>query len=318
MHVGVWWWVIFNAFILMMLALDLGVFHRRAHQVSVREATIWTGVWIGLALLFCGWLYTRVGRVPALEFLTGYLIEKSLSVDNVFVMVMIFSFFRVPAAYQHRVLFWGVLGALVMRGAFITVGAYLLHHWHPIIYVFGGLLVITGIRMALKRDEEPDLSNNIVVRVARRIMRVTPGYHGQRFTIREHGRLVATPLLLVLLLIEASDVVFAIDSIPAIFAITDDAFIVYTSNVFAILGLRTMYFMLGDFVHRFVYLHYGLAVVLVFIGAKMLLMDFYKIPTGVSLIVVAGIMAISVLLSLRHARNDPTAVAHDEPTRRVG
>jgi tellurite resistance protein TerC len=312
--IGIYTWILFNVFILAMLALDLGVFHRNAHEVKVREATIWTLVWMALAMLFCLWIYTKAGGEYALEFLTGYLIEKSLSVDNVFVMVMIFSFFGVPARYQHRVLFWGVMGALVMRGLFIGVGTYVLHHWHPIIYVFGALLVVTGIKMALKKDEEPDLNANPIVKFARRVIHVTPGYHGQRFTIREAGRLVATPLLLVLLLIEVSDVVFAIDSIPAIFAITDDPFIVYTSNVFAILGLRSMYFMLGDIVHRFVYLKYGLAVVLVFIGTKMLVMDFYKVPTAISLGVVAVAIALSIVLStLRRRPEAPDDEAlHDD------
>jgi tellurite resistance protein TerC len=298
LDIGVWGWIAFNAFILFMLALDLGVFHRKAHDVTVREAAIWTGVWIALALVFNLWIYQRAGQEIALEFLTGYLIEKSLSVDNIFVMVMIFSFFNVPSQYQHRVLFWGVLGALVMRGAFIGVGTYVLHHWHPVIYIFGALLVFTGIRMALKSEEQPDLAKNPIIRLARRLMPVTESYHGAQFTVREGGRLLATPLFLVLLLVEASDLVFAIDSIPAIFAITDNAFIVYTSNVFAILGLRSMYFMLGDIVHRFVYLKYGLAVVLVFIGAKMLLMDVYKIPTPASLGFVAIAIGASIVASL--------------------
>ncbi|HET9439848.1 MAG TPA: TerC family protein [Longimicrobiales bacterium] len=299
--IGLWTWLGFNAFIVTMLALDLGVFHRNAHEVKVREATTWTAVWVALALLFCLWIYHRAGPDVALAFLTGYLIEKSLSVDNVFVMVMIFSFFAVPARYQHRVLFWGVLGALVMRGAFIGMGAYVLHRWHPVIFIFGGLLVVTGVKMALKKDEEPDLNANAVVRIARRMIRVSHGYHQHHFVVREAGRLVATPLLLVLLLIEASDVLFAVDSIPAIFAITDDAFIVYTSNVFAILGLRSMYFMLGDVVHRFAYLKYGLAVVLVFIGTKMLIMDLYQVPTAISLLVVATVISLSIVLSAVHA-----------------
>ena len=304
MQVGLWGWVGFNAFILLMLALDLGVFHRRAHAIRVREAAIWTAVWVALALLFNFWIYLAAGREIALEFLTGYLIEKSLSVDNIFVMVMIFAFFGVPAKYQHRVLFWGILGALVMRGLFIGLGTYVLHHWHPVIYVFGALLVVTGIRMATKREETPDLMSNPVVRLARRVIPVTHEYHGHHFTVREAGRLVATPLLLVLLLIEATDLMFAIDSIPAIFAITNDPFIVYTSNVFAILGLRSMYFMLGDIVHRFVYLKYGLAVVLVFIGVKMLIMDLYKIPTPISLGVVVLAIGASIVASLRAPPRD--------------
>ncbi len=319
MEIGLTGWIVFNALILTMLALDLGVFHRNAHEVKVREATIWTFVWISLALVFCVWIYTRAGQDVALQFLTGYLIEKSLSVDNVFVMVMIFSFFGVPARYQHRVLFWGVMGALVMRGVFIGIGSYVLHHWHPVIYVFGALLVVTGVKMALKKEEAPDLNRNPVVRFARRVVHITPTYHGQRFTVRQAGRLVATPLLLVLILIEVSDVVFAIDSIPAIFAITDDPFIVYTSNVFAILGLRSMYFMLGDVVHRFVYLKYGLAVVLVFIGTKMLIMDLYKVPTAISLIVVASVIGLSVAFSAwRQPRPDALHQSTDDVERLAG
>ncbi|HEX6063234.1 MAG TPA: TerC family protein [Longimicrobiales bacterium] len=302
MQVGFWYWVGFNAFILAMLALDLGVFHRNAHAVKVREATLWTCVWITLALLFCLWIYQRAGRELALQFLTGYLIEESLSIDNVFVMVMIFSFFGVPARYQHRVLFWGILGALVMRGTFIGLGTYILHAWHPVIYVFGALLVVTGIRLLFKHEQAPDLNSNVIVRLTRRIIHITPVYHGQHFTAIQAGRRVATPLLLVLVMIEASDVIFALDSIPAIFAITDDPFIVYTSNVFAVLGLRSMYFMLGDVVHRFVYIKYGLAAVLVFIGTKMLIADLYKMPVLVSLAFVAGAISLSIAASIVHSR----------------
>ncbi len=297
MQVGIWGWVLFNIFILAMLALDLGVFHRKAHVVRVREAAIWTGVWVALSLCFSGWIYIRAGSDVALQFLTGYVIEKSLSVDNVFVMVLIFSYFRVPQLYQHRVLFWGVLGALVMRGAFIGVGTYVLHQWHAVIYVFGALLIVTGIRMAFKGAEQEDLGSTPLLRFARRMLPVTHEYHGQHFTVREAGKLMATPLLLVLVLVEGSDLIFAVDSIPAIFAITDDPFVVYTSNVFAVLGLRSMYFMLGDIVHRFAYLKYGLAVVLVFVGSKMLLADVVPVPTVVSLGVITGAIGGAILLS---------------------
>jgi tellurite resistance protein TerC len=310
---GLWSWIGFNAFILLMLVLDLGVFHRKSHRVSVREATIWTGVWIALAMAFCALIYMRAGGELALLFLTGYVLEKSLSVDNVFVMVMIFSFFRVPAQYQHRVLFWGVLGALVMRGIFIGVGSYVLHHWHPVIYIFGALLVVTGVRMAVKSESEPDLGHNPLVRLVRRLMPISHHYHGQSFIVREGGRLLATPLLLVLLLIEGSDVVFAVDSIPAIFAITDNPFIVYTSNVFAILGLRSMYLMLGDVVHKFAYLKYGLSIVLVFIGLKMMLMDFVKVPTGISLAVIALLIGGSIAYSVFRSRRSAAIVPQDEP-----
>ncbi|HEY0673584.1 MAG TPA: TerC family protein, partial [Longimicrobiales bacterium] len=301
MQVGIWGWVLFNTFILVMLALDLGVFHRNAHEVRVREAAIWTGVWIALALSFSGWIYTRAGSGVALEFLTGYLIEESLSIDNVFVMVLIFSYFRVPPRYQHRVLFWGVLGAFVMRGTFIGLGTYVLHQWHGVLYVFGALLLVTGVRMALKQDEAPDLEQTPLMRLARRFIPVTPHYHDHHFFARQGGRWVATPLLLVLVLVEGADLIFAIDSIPAIFAITDDPFVVYTSNVFAILGLRSMYFVLGAVVHRFVYLKFGLAVVLVFIGSKMLIADLVHVSTPISLGVVATAIGTSILLSLKRA-----------------
>jgi tellurite resistance protein TerC len=297
MEITIWFWLGFNAFILLMLALDLGVLHRNAHVVSFREAAIWSGVWVTLALLFNLALYLAWGAEPALAFLTGYLIEKSLSVDNIFVFVMVFTFFAVPAQYQHRVLFWGILGALVMRGAFIAAGAYMLQQFHWVIYLFGGILVLTGIKMA-RRVEAYDPSRNPLLKLARRVLPLTDAYHGDRFWVREAGRWVATPLFLVLLLVEVTDLVFAIDSIPAIFAVTQEPFLVYTANVFAILGLRSMYFLLAGVVHRFVYLKYGLAAVLVFVGAKMMLVDVYKIPVGVSLSVVATVIGASIALSL--------------------
>lgn len=314
MQVGIWGWILFNIFILAMLALDLGVFHRQAHVVRVREAAIWTGVWVALSLGFSGWIYLRAGSDVALQFLTGYVIEKSLSVDNVFVMVLIFSYFRVPQLYQHRVLFWGVLGALVMRGAFIGLGTYVLHQWHAVIYIFGGMLIVTGIRMAFKHEEQADLGSTPLLRLARRLLPVTHEYHGQHFTVREAGKLMATPLLLVLVLVEGSDVIFAVDSIPAIFAITDDPFVVYTSNVFAVLGLRSMYFMLGDIVNRFAYLKYGLAVVLAFVGSKMLLADVLHVPTVVSLAVITTSIGGSILLSHYRTLYGQNA-GHDEGKR---
>ena len=291
-------WVFFNLFVLLMLALDLGVFHRKAHAIRPREALIWTIVWISLALLFNVYVYLQAGQQVALEFLTGYLLEKSLSVDNIFVIVMIFAFFRVPPAYQHRVLFWGVLGALVLRGVFIGLGAYVLHRWHWVMYVFGALLVVTGIKMAIKQENVEDLNDNAVLKLARRLVPITHEYHGQSFMIREGGRWIGTPLLLVVILVEVSDLLFAIDSIPAIFAITSDTFVVYTSTVFAILGLRSMFFLLAAIVDRFVYLKYGLAVVLTFIGVKMLLIDLYKIPIAVSLGVIAALIGGSIAASL--------------------
>jgi tellurite resistance protein TerC len=295
--VTIWFWIAFNAFVLAMLALDLGVFHRKAHAVSMREAGLWSAVWVALALAFNAGLYFVWGAEPALQFLTGYLIEKSLSVDNVFVFVMLFSFFAVPAQYQHRVLFWGVLGALVMRGVFIMAGAYMLQQFHWIIYVFGAILLITGIKMA-RRVEAYDPSTNPVLKLARRLLPLTERYHGQKFWVKEAGKWVATPLFLVLLLVEATDLLFAIDSIPAIFAVTQEPFLVYTANVFAILGLRAMYFLLAGVVHRFVYLKYGLAAVLVFVGAKMILVDVYKVPVLASLAVIALLIGGAIVVSL--------------------
>ena len=277
MATSIWFWVA-------LLALDLGVFHRKAHEVRLKEAAIWSAVWVLLALAFNLGIYILAGAEPAMEFLTGYLVEKSLSVDNIFVIAMIFSYFAVPALYQHRVLFWGVLGALALRAVFIGMGAYVLERWHWVIYVFGGILLVTGAKMAL-RDEKPyDGEQDPVVRLARRLIPVTTRYDGQRFWTVENGRRVATPLFLVLLLVEFTDVVFAVDSIPAIFAITQDPFLVFTSNAFAILGLRSMYFLLAGVMGRFVFLRYGLAAILVFVGTKMLLLDVVKIPTPVSLV----------------------------------
>lgn len=309
----VWLWIGFNLFVLLMLALDLGVFHRKAHIVSIKEATIWSVVWIALALTFNLGLYFFWNQISptsqytngeaSLAFFTGYLIEKSLSVDNIFVFVLIFTFFAVPAAYQHRVLFWGILGALLMRGTLIAIGATLLKEFHWIIYVFGAFLILTGIRMALHRNEEMHPERNPLIRFVRRIMPVTDNYEGDKFFIRRAGKLMATPLFLVLLLVESTDLVFAVDSIPAIFAVTDDPFIVYTSNVFAILGLRSLYFLLAGVVDRFYYLKLGLSVVLVFVGIKMVMVDLYKIPVGLSLGIIAGILAISVIASLWRAQH---------------
>lgn len=301
MEVTLWFWVGFNLFVVAMLAVDLGLFHRHAHEVSLREAGIWSAVWVALALLFNLVLYAAWGAGPALEFLTGYLIEKSLSVDNLFVFVLIFTYFAVPPKYQHRLLFWGVLGALVMRGAFIAAGAYMIQQFHWVIYVFGAVLIITGIKMASRVDAY-DPSKNPVLRLARRFLPLTDRYDGQNFWIRQGGKWVATPLFLVLLLVEFSDLVFAIDSIPAIFAVTNEPFLVYTANVFAILGLRSMYFLLAGVVHRFVFLKYGLAATLVFVGAKMVLTDIYKVPVAMSLAVVMSMIAGSIAASLLWTR----------------
>ena len=300
MHVSIWLWVGFHALVFLLLALDLGVFHRKAHAVSLKEASIWSAVWVSLALLFNLGIYLWAGREPALEFLTGYLIEKSLSIDNIFVFVLIFSYFGVPAAYQHRVLFWGVLGALAMRAALILAGAALMHRFHWIIYIFGGFLVYTGIRMAFSKHAAMDPAKNPAVRLLRRLMPVSEGYEGPRFLTRQNGKRLATPLLMVLVLVEFSDLVFAVDSIPAIYAVTTNSFLVYTSNVFAILGLRSLYFLLAGVVGKFRFLKLGLAVVLSFVGAKMLLAGVVKIPItlslGVILVVLLGSVVISLLL----------------------
>ncbi len=291
-------WIAFNVFVLGMLALDLGIFHRKAHTVSIKEASIWSSVWIALALIFNLGIYFVWGPDKALEFLTGYVIEKSLSVDNLFVFLMIFQYFATPAIYQHRILFWGIVGALFMRAIFIATGAALLENFHWMIYVFGAFLIITGIRMLLQGDHQLDPQKNPVVRLFQRCIPLTHEYHGQRFFVRQNGKIHATLLMLVLVVVETTDVIFAVDSIPAIFAITRDPFIVYTSNVFAILGLRALYFMLAGVMEMFTYLKVGLSFVLCFVGTKMLVVDLYKIPIGVSLGVVAGILLLSVVASL--------------------
>ena len=301
MNVGVGGWLAFNGVILALLALDLGVFHRRARAPGFREALRWTVVWIALALLFGVYLYLRAGREIALEYLTGYVVEKSLSIDNIFVMVMVFAFFGVPDSDQHRVLFWGILGALVLRGAFIGAGTFALHRWHWILYGFGALLIVTGVRTAFDHGAGPDLKQSRIVRLARRMLPVADGAGEHHFFVRREGRIYATPLLLALCVIELSDVVFAVDSIPAVFAITEDPFLVYTSNIFAILGLRSLYFVLADFVRRFEYLKYGLSAILVFVGGKMLLGRVVHIPTPVSLAVISAAVAISIVASVRHA-----------------
>ncbi len=295
---NIWLWFGFTVFVLGMLALDLGVFHRKAHVVSIKEAAIWSVVWVALSLTFNVLVYWQIGAQAGLQFLTGYLIEKSLSVDNIFVFVLIFSYFSVPAKYQHRVLFWGILGALIMRAIFIAVGAALLATFHWVIFIFGGFLILTGIRMAFHQDEEIHPEANPVVRLFRRLMPVTPTYEGQKFFARHAGTLMATPLFVVLLLVESTDLLFALDSIPAIFAITTDPFLVYTSNVFAILGLRAMYFLLAGVMDKFRYLKMGLAMILVYVGFKMVISEWYHIPTGISLGIIAFVLTIAVLVSL--------------------
>lgn len=294
-------WIIFNLFVIVMLAIDLGIFHRKDHEVKLKEALIWSGVWISLAMIFNVGLYFWQGSKPALEFLTGYVIEKSLSVDNIFVFVMVFSFFKVPAVYQHKVLFWGILSALIMRAILIVIGATLIAKFHWIIYIFGGFLVITGLKMLILQGESMDPEKNIAVRLFRRFIPMTPQFQDSKFFVRQNGQWLATPLLLVLVVIEVTDLIFAVDSIPAIFAVTGDPFIVYTSNVFAILGLRSLYFALAGLVDKFRFLKVGLAFVLMFVGAKMIMMGWIKIPIGISLSVIAGILFISIVASLKVA-----------------
>ena len=300
-------WIGFNVFVLAMLALDLGVFHRTAHVVKMKEALTWSAVWIALALVFnvliyyyWDWMSPESGytnKEAALAFLTGYLIEKSLSVDNVFVFLMVFTYFQVPSLYQHKVLFWGILGALVMRAIFIFAGVAMITKFHWTIYLFGALLIVTGIKMLTQKDKKMDPEKNPVIKAFRKWFPVSKEYHGDHFFAKIDGRRVATPMFVVLLFIETTDVIFAVDSIPAILAITSNPFIVYTSNVFAILGLRALYFALAGIMNLFHYLSYGLSVILVFVGSKMMLVDLYKIPVDVSLMVVMGILALSVLAS---------------------
>jgi tellurite resistance protein TerC len=299
-----WLWLGFNALVIAMLAIDLGVFHRTAHEVSAREAATWSVVWVALALGFNAGIYYFRGEQAGMEFLAGYLIEKALSVDNIFVFVLIFSYFRVPPKYQHRVLFWGVLGALVMRGAMIGLGAYLIHRFEWILYVFGAFLVWTGYRMARQDERAIEPEANPAIRLVRRFMPVSNAYDGQNFFTREpggpegRGRRVATPLFVVLVLVETTDLIFAVDSIPAIFAVTRDPFLVYSSNVFAILGLRALYFLLSGVIDKFRYLKFGLSVVLIFVGAKMLLADVYRVPIGLSLGLIAAVIGASIVASL--------------------
>lgn len=317
-EITIWHWIGFNAIVLALLALDLGVFHRSAHAVTVREASIWTVVWVSLSLVFNALIFFWRGTEVGLQFLTGYLIEYSLSVDNIFVFVLLFTYFRVPPAYQHRVLFWGILGALLMRGAMIALGAALLERFDWIILIFGAFLIFTGIRMGLSKGEGEEVhpEGNVLVRIFRRFVPVTREYHGERFFIRQAGKLFATPLFIVLLIVESTDLIFAVDSIPAIFAVTQDPFVVYTSNVCAILGLRSLYFLLAGVMDKFYYLRHALSFILTFVGIKMLTPQVsywitghdYHIPTWVSLLVIVGTLGIAVVASLIRAnRIGPTS-----------
>ncbi|MCE9584184.1 MAG: TerC family protein [Planctomycetes bacterium] len=302
-----WLYASFTAFVALMLVIDLGVFHRKAHAVSVRESLSWTGVWVGLALLFNAGLWIWRGPEAGVQFLTGYLVEKSLSVDNMFVFLIVFSYFAVPRDLQHKVLFWGIIGAVLLRAVMIAAGAALLANFHWVIYVFGGFLILTAVKLALQKEESLRPECNPVVRIFRRLMPVTDAFEGGRFFTRRAGKLVATPLFLVLLTVEFTDLVFAVDSIPAIFAITPDPFIVYTSNIFAILGLRSLYFALSGVIGLFTYLKPALALVMGFVGVKMVCSDFLKISPLVSLGVIFGILAAAVALSLLRPRRPAPA-----------
>ena len=305
---SLWGWVGFNAAVLAILALDLGILHKKSEKVSLKEAGTWSAVWVALSLTFAFAVYRTMGRQAGLEFLTGYLIEYALSVDNIFVFVLIFSYFNVPEKYQHRVLFWGIIGALVLRGVMIVLGSALVSRFSWTLYIFGAFLLFTGIKMALQKDNvHYDPEKDPVFRLTRKILPVTPEYHGDAFFIKQADksgviRWTATPLFIVLVLVDTTDVVFATDSIPAIFAVTRDPFIIYTSNICAVLGLRALYFLLANVVDKFVYLKLGLSLVLIFIGAKMMLEPFFHIPIVASLGVVAAVLLASILASLQWPR----------------
>lgn len=301
MDVPLWLWFAVLGVIIVMLAIDLFA-HRKAHVIGVREAAAWSIVWVTLGVAFGGYIWMEYGAEFGQQYYAGYLIEKSLAVDNVFVWAIIFAFFGVPREFQHRVLFLGVLGALVFRGIFIALGAVLIDNFSWILYVFAAFLLYTGYVMIRKRNEHMDVANSKILKAFKRVVPMTDAYHGQKFLIRKAGIIVATPLLAVLVLVEVTDIIFAVDSIPAIFGVTSEPFIVFTANAFAILGLRAMYFLLADLMHRFIYLKLGLAFVLIWVGIKMLLLDVYKIPTSVSLAVVALIITVSIVASLRATR----------------
>ena len=291
-------WSIFGVIVVVLLALDLGVFHRKAHEIKMKEALIWSAVWIGVALLFNVGVYFMKGKELAVQFLAGYLLEKSLSVDNLFVFLLIFNYFHLPTKYQHEVLFWGIIGALVFRAIFIVCGLGLLHYFSWMIYVFGAFLVWTGVKLAFEKDKKVEPENNVFVKMFRRFFPLTNDYHDGKFFVRIDGVLHATPLIVILLVVESTDIVFAVDSIPAVLAISRDAFIIYTSNVFAILGLRALYFALAQLMKLFHHLHYGLSLILVLIGIKMIVAHFVHIPTVVTLGTIFLILTVSVVASL--------------------
>lgn len=314
-------WIAFGVLVVTIMALDLGVFHRKAHAIKLKEALTWSAVWISLALLFNVGVYFLLGSEKALNFFTAYLVEESLSVDNLFVFLMIFSYFSVPDTAQHKVLFWGILGALIMRAIFIVTGLTIVEKIHWVIYIFGAFLIFTGIKLSMGKGREVHPENNPILRIFRRFVPATKDYHGNRFFVRLDGRLLATPLFFVILVIETTDVMFAVDSVPAVLSVTLDPFIVYTSNVFAILGLRSIFFALAGVTLHLRYLSHGLAVILIFLGVKMISSAFYKIPVGVALGVVGGILAISIIASLvsnkkehsGHLKAEPVLESADPP-----
>ncbi len=301
------WWIFFGVFIVAMLALDLGVFNKRTHVVKIREALLWTAFWVTLALLFCTGIYFFYGHQKAIEFLAGYLIEYSLSIDNLFVFLLLFHYFNVPREYEHKTLFWGIMLAFVTRGVFIFAGVALINTFHWIMYIFGVFLIFTGVKMAFNKETEVHPDKNVAIRLLRVFIPMTKEFAGARFFIVREGKRLATPMLAVMLALETTDIVFAIDSIPAILAITTDPFIVYTSNVFAILGLRSLFFAIAGLMKIFHHLHYGLAAILSFVGIKMLIADFFKIPTGISLGVIAVILAFAIACSLIWPSKDVAA-----------
>ncbi len=312
MVIDVYVWAGFIAFVILLLAIDLGIFHRKSHEVKIKEALIWSAVWISLALIFNYGVYVFLGKEKGLEFLTGYLIEKSLSVDNLFVFIMLFTYFNVKPKYQHKVLFWGILGALIMRAIFIFAGVALISKFHWVIYIFGSFLVFTGIKMLFHKDEEITPDKNPLVRLFKKFFPVTERMHEGNFFVKINSKTFATPLFVVLLIVEFTDLIFAVDSIPAILAISNDTFIIFTSNVFAILGLRALYFALAGITKYFHYLKYGLSAILVFVGIKMVIVGFYKIPIIYSLLTILGILLISVLASVMFKNNIKNILALEE------
>jgi tellurite resistance protein TerC len=298
MDVNLFIWIGFSAFVIIMLLLDLLVFHRKTHEVKIREAILWSIFWIGLALIFNYGVYHFLGKEKAMEFLTAYVIEKSLSVDNLFVFIMVFGFFNIKSEYQHKILFWGIMGALIMRLIFIFAGVALIQSFHWIIYIFGAFLMYTGVKLVFEKDKKIEPDKNLFVRIFKKIMPVTNDFHGDKFFIKIEAKTFATPLFVALLVIEFTDLIFAVDSIPAVLAISEDTFIVYTSNVFAILGLRALYFALAGIVKYFRFLKYGLSAILIFVGIKMIISGFYKFPVFWSLMIILSILALSVLVSL--------------------